>query len=468
MTKNIILTSDGTGNKGGYGADTNVFKTYLAVDLHHPEITQVAFHDDGVGTNKNKYIRGITGAFGIGLTDNVKEIYTFLCRNYEKDSKIFLFGFSRGAATVRTLAGFILACGIIDGKAYPHDRNLKAEVDKAMAAYQTKKGAAFQEKLKKDEKGFTNVEIEFIGVWDTVSALGIPKKWPKSIQWIADGLSAVADGIAPHKFHDYQLNNQVKNVFHALAMDDERKTFHPEIWNEKNTERRPENIEQVWFSGVHSNVGGGYPKCGLSNVALDWMMTKAENLDLEFHKSLRTEAKISCNVNDKLYDSRDGAAIYYRYAPRNIEALCQKKLEGPIRIHESVFDRLKRSTADYAPGFIPQTFSVVDNDGVVEVKKGEITVDLGNASQPRAQIDASVLQRKQLYETFAIMTLIVAPPAVFFWFFPEKLSLAPIQVAAFALLIALLFWPLNILKKKYRASTLEGSENLRAIVVKEV
>ena len=122
--KNIVLCSDGTGNKGGYGADSNVYKTYKAVDINNPGVDQYTFYDQGVGTDKsdtskNKYRTALSGAFGFGFRDNVLHLYHFLARSYNPGDAIFLFGFSRGAATVRAFAGFINACGLIDISKHP-------------------------------------------------------------------------------------------------------------------------------------------------------------------------------------------------------------------------------------------------------------------------------------------------------------------------------------------------------------
>ncbi len=128
MAKNIILCSDGTGNQGGRGAGTNVYKTYNAIDIHDPDVEQVTFYDNGVGTNKNKYIRALTGAFGIGFKQNVEDLYEFLARNFDaadregRPDKIYIFGFSRGAATVRAFAGMIQECGLLCAGPWPWPR----------------------------------------------------------------------------------------------------------------------------------------------------------------------------------------------------------------------------------------------------------------------------------------------------------------------------------------------------------
>ena len=114
MTKNIVLCSDGTGNKGGDGTGTNVYKLYHAVKLDDPNALQITYYDNGVGTQKNKYVSGLTGAFGLGFKANVIDLYEFLARNYQPGDSVYMFGFSRGAATVRACAGMIQACGLLD------------------------------------------------------------------------------------------------------------------------------------------------------------------------------------------------------------------------------------------------------------------------------------------------------------------------------------------------------------------
>jgi uncharacterized protein (DUF2235 family) len=108
MGKNIILCADGTGNRGGETPDTNVYRMYHAVDLHKPERgqTQITFYDNGVGTSTNKYIRAVSGALGFDFGQNVRDLYEFLARNYNAGDIVYLFGFSRGAATVRAFGGY--------------------------------------------------------------------------------------------------------------------------------------------------------------------------------------------------------------------------------------------------------------------------------------------------------------------------------------------------------------------------
>ena len=130
MAKNIVLCSDGTGNKGGSGSDTNVFRVYNAVrinDIPDDERQQVVFYDNGVGTSKLSVKKALGGGLGLGFRQNVRDLYEFLGRNYNDGDHIYLFGFSRGAATVRAFAGMIEHCGLVVKRAHPSDQGLEEE-----------------------------------------------------------------------------------------------------------------------------------------------------------------------------------------------------------------------------------------------------------------------------------------------------------------------------------------------------
>lgn len=147
MPKNIILCSDGTGNISIKGRGTNVFKMFEAIDLHNPRTRQIAYYDDGVGTSKFKPLMILGGAFGLGLSRNVRQLYTELVRSYEPGDKIYLFGFSRGAFTVRNLAGFINAAGIFDRNKAKDDVALRRSVRTAYRLYRQKQHALLSDIL---------------------------------------------------------------------------------------------------------------------------------------------------------------------------------------------------------------------------------------------------------------------------------------------------------------------------------
>lgn len=370
MPKNIVLCSDGTGNQDIKNHGTNVFKLYEAVDLQGHKLKQVtkqiAFYDDGVGT-KNAFAKVVGGAFGWGFSRNVRALYRELVNVYEPGDKLYLFGFSRGAYTVRALAGFIQYCGVLDIDYYsglPREvltntvQNLWdqfREVAFKAGPARERRGKVLapsdietrrQERIarRRANRAATPeepVDIAFIGVWDAVGAIGAP----------FDGLRELINYIYPIWFADNSLGPEVAQARHALALDEERRTFHPELWNEQTG--ADTRIKQVWFAGVHSNVGGGYPKQGMSLVTLDWMMAEATKAGLRFNRKDADFVHEHHDVHDKLYDSRAGLALYYRWSPRDLTQLCQEHKIVTPKVHISLFERVANGTEAYSPGNLP-------------------------------------------------------------------------------------------------------------------
>ena len=423
MGKNIILCSDGTGNTAVKDRGTNVFKLYEAIDLD-PKLNQKVFYDDGVGTESFKLLKLLGGAFGLGLSRNVRQLYASLARVYQPDDAIYLFGFSRGAFTVRTLGGFISYCGILNARQHcSNDAELMKLVDGAYKAYRRRyktllaniwrhvfRGAT------RRKYGFTeaaefrqryahqhphgDTPIHFIGVWDTVSAVGFP----------IIGVTNFMNRLYRVSFPDNKLGSNVSNAFQALSIDDKRRTFHPEMWDEVNDgEGKNKKIHQVWFAGVHANVGGGYPKQGISLVALDWMMDNAEDKGLHFIATARARIRLHANVNDKLYDSRSGIAVYYRYAPRNIYELSQKfHIKTPL-IHNTVLHRSLDVTDGYAPGNLPKTghFVATGQEGYVnEYEASLLKQDMGRNNTLLERVANSISLRMRLHSLFVVLSAI--------------------------------------------------------------
>ena len=368
MSKNIVICSDGTGNRGGKTRGTNVWRVFNAVDRHRRDPEQYTYYDDGVGTENLRWWRLFTGAFGWGLARNIKEAYAFLSTHYEPCDKVFLFGFSRGAFTVRSLAGLVCKYGIAKRSAICDDgAKQHAVIDHLLRAYR------IADDRNKEEKHFREIErlgvsrcndfyvhndscdsrlIHFIGVWDTVDAVGLPfDELKRAISW----MRAKVTHNLWWNFRDYEVPTCVHCAYQALALDDERKTFHPILWrtptgsivNKDGGGDNPcveRDIEQVWFAGTHANVGGGYPNDSLSFVSLDWMMSKSERCGLKFTKCARAEVQRIADAHGRLYDSRAGWGAFYRPA-----------LRGPgccPRVHASVDERIKRGTQYYAPKVI--------------------------------------------------------------------------------------------------------------------
>jgi uncharacterized protein (DUF2235 family) len=370
--KNIVICSDGTGNTNVKNRGTNVFKLFEAVDVNghrtNPNLArQLAFYDDGVGTQELRWIRAFAGATGYGLSRNVRRLYRELCRVYEPGDAIYLFGFSRGAFTVRTLAGLIADCGILSPADYPTEFDFRVQTNAAYRAYRRKYRALlarmsprrglnaeeFRHRYARRDQTGKPLEptIKFLGVWDTVDAVGLPFE-------LADFWNTV---IWQFKFRTTTLSRIVEKACHALAMNDDRESFRPVLWDEHEA-GVCDRVEQVWFAGAHSNVGGGYPQQGMSLVALDWMMSKAETQGLRFSAFERELYRSQQGFADKLYNPRSGLGIFYRWKPRNVTALCAEKGIGAPQIHVSVIERIVQAPEGYAPGNVPPDCTVVTTE----------------------------------------------------------------------------------------------------------
>ena len=360
LGKSIVVCSDGTGNRDIKGRGTNVFKLFEAVDLNghrtDPALPpQVALYDDGVGTEDFRPLKILAGATGFGLSRNVRQLYREIARIYDANDRIFLFGFSRGAFTVRTLAGFIGTCGMVDATKTASAVDLRRTVRRGYRIYRKRYRTWLKRKLfgppdlraldefKRECCRPGTVKIAFIGVWDTVDAVGLPFHVSDLINF----------AIYRFKFPDRVLGAHVEHACHALALDDERAEFAPLPWQPD-----PARIEQVWFAGAHSNVGGGYPKQGMSLVALDWMLGEASRHGLRVLSGDRALYREHGNVDDKLYDSRAGLGMFYRWKPRDMERICSELGIPPV-LHLSVLERVAHGTDDYAPGNLAPASTVV-------------------------------------------------------------------------------------------------------------
>jgi hypothetical protein len=270
MAKRLIVCCDGTWNLADQPSKTNVTKVALAVRPRSASgVEQRVFYHSGVGTRRLERLRG--GAFGKGLSRNVIASYRFLVHNYEPGDELFLFGFSRGAFTARSLAGLVRNSGILR-------RENADRVGEAWALYRDRVEKPSGTASTLFRRAFSyEPEIRFIGVWDTVGALGIPVPGPR---WLKPVVNMVNRRWA---FHDTELGSHVKGAFHALAIDEQRTAFRPTLWSRRpGTADGEQELRQVWFAGVHSDIGGGYPETSLSDIALLWMVQHARRYGLEF------------------------------------------------------------------------------------------------------------------------------------------------------------------------------------------
>lgn len=300
--RRLVVCFDGTWNKPQGGAEpTNVVKLLRAIRNQDGAVSQITFYDKGVGTGSglSKYVEGITGQ---GLTDNVIDGYRFLGNNYDPGDEIYIFGFSRGAYTARSLAGLVGLVGIIG----PND--LGGGLATALGIYRDKNLDRAQKQQAVDDLGLerqTHVRVTCVGVWDTVGSLGIPGDLGR--QYFAKSLY----------FHDVQLSDMVGVALHAVAIDEKRSAFSPTLWVRETDTTPPADqiVEQVWFSGVHSNIGGSYQDTGLSDIALDWMLKRvAHHTNLAFDPQYLQE-QVRPNVEGRGVESRTGLYLDSRLYP---------------------------------------------------------------------------------------------------------------------------------------------------------
>ncbi len=389
----IIILSDGTGNAASSVWRTNVWRIFQALDLQGN--TQAAKYDDGVGTSSFVFLAVLGGAFGYGLKRNILDAYKFICRNYDhqNQSKIYLFGFSRGAFTVRVLAALILEQGLVvaETESELHDGAVKAYRAYRALGYHSVWRIEVLFRALRDymlvpvldvfcgNKPYGKIarkevpNIEFIGVWDTVAAYGLP---------IDEMTRGISNWVWPLELPNRVLSPRVKCARHALALDDERTTFHPVLWTEQLPGQPAppvpatiddERLVQVWFVGMHANVGGGYPDDAVAFVPLSWLIDEAVKRGLIFKSSPYADPDSikwvgsSQDKDGRLYDSRSGLGAYYRYGPRKVSDLCNDPYAGVSvptpKIHESVFDRIDSGCNAYAPIGLPPNYVVVSRNG---------------------------------------------------------------------------------------------------------
>ncbi|MFB2661152.1 DUF2235 domain-containing protein [Shewanella mangrovisoli] len=321
MNKRIVICADGTWNRPEKDLKvdfpTNVLRLARAISpMAADGKPQQVFYDWGVGSY---YDQAIGGATGRGLHKNIMDGYRYIVQNYSPGDEIYLFGFSRGAYTVRCLCGLINNCGILKR---PDARLIQQAFDhykKSSAPFAPSgdKSVEFRQKHSHESR-----EIKFVGVWDTVGAMGIP------ISFL--GLFEDKD-----EFYDTKIGRNVRVARHALAIDEHRSDFEPTIWQLRDNM----DMQQVWFAGAHSNIGGSYlpDKDGslLSDNALAWMIADAErfNLSLEPHLA----ASLHPNPLATLHDSRRS---FYRIKQSYLRPIDPNV--APVLLHRSVKTRWDR------------------------------------------------------------------------------------------------------------------------------
>jgi uncharacterized protein (DUF2235 family) len=310
MSKRIIFCSDGTWDVPG--KNTNVYKIYKALQTC---ADQVPYYDDGVGSD-GLLIQKLAGAaLGAGLFQKIKDGYSKISQVYEKGDEVYLFGFSRGAYTARSLAGMIAICGL------PTANFTDEMVNTAFEAYRNKdQRAALLAELNKSFDLF-DAKLTMVGVWDTVGSLGVP---------------SVFGGVAPllYGFLDTGLHPDVLNAYHAVAIDERRSEFPATLWTSQPAPGQ--TMEQAWFCGVHCDVGGSYPDdsdgSALSDLTLAWMMSKASALGLDFAPSVQAKYALPMNPKFALDTKHESWNPLWAFPKR-------RSIAANSTIADSVFER---------------------------------------------------------------------------------------------------------------------------------
>lgn len=332
--KRIILCADGTWNvrdqkdeETGKRRPSNVTKIARAIRARAPDgVDQVVYYHDGIGTEGGAVDRVTDGAFGHGMEDNIRTLYRFIVYNHEPGDELYLFGFSRGAFTVRSLAGFMNFVGLIE-------KDDDYYVPDIYGCYEKGRGRdtpEWKHAFRKVRTVQPCPAIRMIGVWDTVGALGAP------------GVMGRVFNRGKYGYHQVGLFPTIQNAYHALAIDEQRRPFDADLWI------RPAgwsgNLEQAWFAGVHTNVGGGYTMDGLANEALHWIVEKAEKLGLAVDSAYL--AHFEPHFTSVL---RDSMSLKYRLmGGAKARAIGSHRDSGEC-VHQSAVDRRAHAASQYDP-----------------------------------------------------------------------------------------------------------------------
>jgi uncharacterized protein (DUF2235 family) len=286
---------------------------------------QYSFYDDGVGADGTPIEKLLGGAFGTGLFQKIKDGYSTISSVYETGDEVFIFGFSRGAYTARSLAGMIAACGLPTKNP---DSNL---VDTAFQAYRNKdKRSAILETL--GAYGLVKANMTMVGVWDTVGSLGIP---------------AMFGAVSPllYGFLDTSLTPEILNAYHAVAIDEHRAEFPATLWS--SAPAPGQILEQVYFCGVHCDVGGGYADdagtgTALSDITFSWMMAKAQALGLIFDAGVLSAYPSPIDQKDSLDTKHESWSPLWLFPkPRDIAKNATLAISVEVRC---------RMDSSYRPG----------------------------------------------------------------------------------------------------------------------
>ena len=374
MPKNIVICCDGTGNEFGE-KNSNVVK--LCQTLRR-DATQITYYHPGVGTIGAKNALSVVGkawtkyrglAFGYGLSENIADAYQYLMRTFEPGARVFIFGFSRGAYTARGLCGMLQMFGLLpqgNEGLIPYAIRLFKRNDQSVVRRIRGTPSKFKTAAEFKKTFCRDCKPHFVGLWDTVSSVG----------WILDPFG-LKPGHLPHTF-DLRDSSIIR---HAVSIDERRAFFRQNLVGEEPGR----DIKQVWFAGVHSDVGGSYPEAesGLSKISLRWMLREAESADLLLDGAMVDKilgadpAYTTPQANAVQHNSlnicwwwgefwpkwtkrqtspRGSGPAAFTGAPR-LNLFRSRHIPAGARIHESVFTRMNLLPA-YTPSNIPDTYTI--------------------------------------------------------------------------------------------------------------
>lgn len=291
MTKQrLILLFDGTWNDPE--DQTNVYRITRRIQDYDGHVHQRFFYDPGVGTSTFERFRG--GVFGYGLSKNLLQGYEWLAKRYTDGDEIWIFGFSRGAYTARSLVGLIRKCGLL----HIFTPSL---LRKAESLYRNKTLHPDSDACKGFRESYSqNPRIHFIGVWDTVGALGVP--------------GTLLSERGKYSWHDTELSSIVDYAYHAIALDEHRPAYDVPLWTSADGQKKPSNIEveQRWFIGAHTNVGGGYgSRDPLADIPLHWMLDKAGKAGLKLDAFSAADEAWKTDPRDSFKEFLKGAYAWF-------------------------------------------------------------------------------------------------------------------------------------------------------------
>ncbi|MGB5854833.1 MAG: DUF2235 domain-containing protein [Oceanisphaera sp.] len=249
----LIVLFDGTWNDPQH--NTNVIKLARSIAPFDGECRQRFFYSPGVGTTDTTRLLG--GMFGVGLSKHLLQGYDWLARHYRSGDEVWVFGFSRGAYTARSMVGMIRKCGLLHVVT-------PTQLAAAERLYRNKSAAPDGELCQQFRREYSQeIKVHLLGVWDTVGALGIP--------------GTLLSERGTYSWHDTRLSKIVERAYQAIALDEHRAVYNTVPWTSPNGQKKPAqlDVEQRWFIGAHANVGGGYLNDPLADLPLAWMQQKA-------------------------------------------------------------------------------------------------------------------------------------------------------------------------------------------------